>query len=81
MQPWARHLTPWLRQSRTLFAVLGRYPLPLRGRLGLDFAGEYKRLVVKREGMRPLSRSWHSGDDNIETDHKGVCEAYLTASR
>jgi hypothetical protein len=27
MQPSARCLTPWLRWARTLFAVLGRYPL------------------------------------------------------
>jgi hypothetical protein len=37
MQPSARCLTPWLQWTRTLFAVLGRYPLPRRGRLGLDF--------------------------------------------
>jgi hypothetical protein len=35
MQPSARRLTPWLRWTRALFAVLGRYPLSRRGRLGL----------------------------------------------
>jgi hypothetical protein len=39
MQPSARCLTPWLRWTRALFAVLGRYPPPQRGRLGLDFEG------------------------------------------
>jgi hypothetical protein len=36
MQPSARCLTPWLRWTTALFAILRRYPPPWRGRLGLD---------------------------------------------
>jgi len=47
MQPSARCLTPWLRWTRALFAVLGRYSPPRRGRQVLDFMrGKYLLLSV-----------------------------------
>jgi hypothetical protein len=39
MRPLARCLTPCLRWTRALFAVLGRYSPQWRGCLGLDFGG------------------------------------------
>jgi hypothetical protein len=39
MQSSARCLAPCLRWTRALFAVLGRYPSPRRGRQGVDFGG------------------------------------------
>jgi hypothetical protein len=43
MQPSARCLTPWLRWTTALFAALGRYRPPRRGRVGLDFEGASPR--------------------------------------
>jgi hypothetical protein len=45
MRPSAWRLTPWLRWTRALLAVLGRYPLPRRGGLGLDFGGYVNNYV------------------------------------
>jgi hypothetical protein len=48
--PSARCLTPLLRWTRALFAVLRRHFPPRRRRLALDFGwdafGKYKRMVI-----------------------------------
>jgi hypothetical protein len=46
MQPSARCLAPCLQWTSALFAVLGRYPPPQRGRLGLNFGGEDATLIL-----------------------------------
>jgi hypothetical protein len=48
MQPSARCLTPWLRWPRALFAALGLYRPPRRGRLGLGFGGVQVNLSCAR---------------------------------
>jgi hypothetical protein len=48
IQPSPRCLTPWLRRTRALFAVLGPpHPPRRRGRLGLDFGEIFARCNAK----------------------------------
>jgi hypothetical protein len=60
----ARCLAPWLLWTGSLFADLGHYPPPRRGRLGFDFGGmltyghNFARLLVVRRNLGFIELFW-----------------------